>query len=304
MKNKVLLFIVLVLSILEVISLKRHNQTNFSLSRNNPTTITVKNTKSNKITEEELENYIIGVVGAEMPASFDEEALKAQAVASRTYAMYKIKHSNKDYDVVTNVSNQAYQSIDELKNKWGKDFDYYFNRIKSAVNSTKDEVITYNDEIIIAYYFAMSNGYTEDAAIVFNEERPYLKSTQSKWEDDSLKNFVYKNEFSHSEFCELLNITGSINISDVNRSNTNRIISLKINNQEFSGTDVREKLKLRSTDMDFEVQDDKVIVTTRGYGHGVGLSQYGANQMAKRGYNYKQILKYYYNGINLEKINA
>ena len=305
MKNKILIFIVFLLSIIEVISLKEKNQTNFSLpKKEEPVTINVKNTKTNKVSEEELEDYIIGVVGAEMPASFNEEALKAQAVASRTYALYKIQHSNKDYDIVTDISNQSYNTIDELKSKWGKDFNYYYNRVKEAVINTKNEIMTYNDEVIIAYYFAMSNGYTEDGSLVFKEEKPYLKSTSSSWEDTSLKNFVSKKKYSLEEFSNILNVDKNIKISDIKRSSTNRVITLKINNQEFSGTDLRKKLGLRSTDMDFEINNDYIIITTKGYGHGVGLSQYGANLMAKNGYNYKDILKHYYQGVELSKIKV
>ena len=303
MKNKILLFIVFVLSIVEVISLKYHNQTNFSLPKKEKIlTINVKDAKTNTVSEEELESYIVGVVGAEMPASFDEEALKAQAVAARTYALYKIKHSNKDYDVVADVSNQAYQTVEELKAKWGSDFDYYYNRIKDAVNNTKREIMTYNDEVIIAYYFAMSNGYTEDGSLVFNEQKPYLKSTDSIWEDSSLRNFVFKKEYTIDDFCQILGVDKPIKITDIKRSSSNRVISLKINNQPFSGIDLRKKLNLRSTDMNFDLSNDKVVITTKGYGHGVGLSQYGANIMAKSGYNYKQILKHYYSGIELSKI--
>ena len=305
MKNKILIFIVFLLSIIEVISLKEKNQTNFSLpKKEEPVTINVKNTKTNKVSEEELEDYIIGVVGAEMPASFNEEALKAQAVASRTYALYKIQHSNKDYDIVTDISNQSYNTIDELKSKWGKDFNYYYNRVKEAVINTKNEIMTYNDEVIIAYYFAMSNGYTEDGSLVFKEEKPYLKSTSSSWEDTSLKNFVSKKKYLLEEFSNILNVDKNIKISDIKRSSTNRVITLKINNQEFSGTDLRKKLGLRSTDMDFEINNDYIIITTKGYGHGVGLSQYGANLMAKNGYNYKDILKHYYRGVELSKIKV
>ena len=305
MKNKILLFIVFILTIVEVISLKFKNQTNFSLPKKEKLIkINVKDTKTNNITEEELEDYIVGVVGAEMPASFNEEALKAQAVASRTYALYKMNHSNKEYDVVTDVSNQSYKTLDELKIKWGSDFNYYYNRIKGAVEQTKNEVMTYNNEVIIAYYFAMSNGYTEDASLVFNENEPYLKSIDSSLENVTLKNFKVKKEFSKQEFVNAFGVSGDISITDIKRSPTNRIISLKINNQEYSGTTARKKLGLRSTDMDFEILDDKIIITTRGYGHGVGLSQYGANLMAKQGYNYKDILKHYYNGVELSKISV
>ena len=301
MKNKILLLIVLLLSVGEVISLKYKNQTNFSLPKKEKKIINVKNIKTNKISEEELENYIIGVVGAEMPASFDKEALKAQAVASRTYAIYKMNHSNREYDVVTDISNQSYQSVDELKSKWGDDFDFYYNKIKEAVLNTKDEVMTYNNEVIIAYYFAMSNGYTEDSSLVFNEEKPYLQSADSSWENDNLKNFSVTKNYELDDFKSIFNLTGSIAVSDIKRSNTNRVISLKINNQEYSGTEIRKKLGLRSTDFDIKVEDS-VEITTRGYGHGVGLSQYGANLMAKDGYNYEEILKHYYKGINISKI--
>ena len=298
MKNKILLLIVLLLSVVEVISLRYKTQTNFSLPKKE---ISIKSPKTNTITKEDLEDYIIGVVGAEMPASFNEEALKAQAVASRTYAVYKMNHSSNDYDVVADISNQAYQTNDELKEKWQGDYNYYYNRVKKAVLDTKDEVMTYNGEVIIAYYFAMSNGYTEDSSLVFNEYRPYLKSKPSLQEDNSLKNFTYEKEYSKVELCRLLNIDDFI-INDVKRSSTNRINTITINNQVFSGTEIRKMLDLRSTDFDIVLDGDIVRITTRGYGHGVGLSQYGANLMANDGYKYEEILKYYYTGIEISKI--
>ena len=302
MKNKILLLIVLLLSIGWLISLKYKDQTNFSLPKiQEEKKIVVKNVKTNNISEEELEDYIIGVVGAEMPASFNKEALKAQAVAARTYAVYKINHSNKNYDIVSDISNQSYQTKEELKNKWKDEFNYYYNKIKEAVLETKDEVMTYDDEVIIAYYFAMSNGYTEDASLVFKENKPYLKSADSSWEDNNLKNFSYTKVMSVLEFKNKMNVSEPIVISDVKRSDTNRVNSLKINNQEYSGTEIRKKLGLRSTDFEINIDKD-VVITTKGYGHGVGLSQYGANLMADKGYNYEQILKHYYNGINITKL--
>ena len=301
MKNKILFLIVILLSVIEVISLKR-SKTNFSLPKNKVIKINVKDTKNNKITEEELEEYIIGVVGAEMPASFDEEALKAQAVASRTYAVYKMNHSNQEYDVVTDISNQAYQSNDKLKEKWQEDYDYYYNKIKNAVLSTKDEVMQYDGEVIIAYYFAMSNGKTEDSSLVFNEQKPYLISKDSNWENSSLNNFTYTKEISLNEFKNLLNITEPITISNIIRSDTNRVLKITINNQEYSGTDIRKKLNLRSTDFKIDIKDNVVNITTNGYGHGVGMSQYGAQLMAKNGYSYQDILKYYYSNIEIVKL--
>lgn len=299
MKNKILFLIIVLLSIIEVISLNK--KTNFSLPKNSPIKISIKNTKTNKISEEELEDYIIGVVGAEMPASFNDEALKAQAVASRTYAVYKMNHSNKNYDVVTDVSNQAYQTKDELKAKWQNEFDYYYNKVKKAVMDTKDEVMEYNGEVIIAYYFAMSNGKTEDSSLVFNEQKPYLKSTDSNWENSNLKNFSVTKKISLEEFKNILNIKDPIIINNIIRSNTNRVLKITINNQEYFGTDIRKKLDLRSTDFEINIKGNVVYITTNGYGHGVGMSQYGANEMAKNGYGYEDILKHYYSNIEIVK---
>lgn len=301
MKNKILLLIILVLSVIAVISFK-NNGTNFNLDKNR-VTLNLKDSDTGTISNVELENYIIGVVAAEMPASFNEEALKAQAIASRTYAMYKINNAKGEYDLVTDVSDQSYITIEEMKDKWKDDFDKYYNKVTSAVDETKSLVMKYDDEIISAYYFAMSNGYTEDASLVFNESKPYLKSTESKWEDESINNFSVTKTFNLSEFCTLLNIfEENIVITNIIRSDTNRVNQITINNQPFSGTEVRKLLGLRSTDFEITVTETEVLITTNGYGHGVGMSQYGANYMAKEGYTYDEILKYYYDGIEIGKI--
>lgn len=301
MKNKILLLIILVLSVIAVISFK-NNGTNFNLGKNK-VTLNLKDSDTGSISNVELENYIIGVVAAEMPASFNEEALKAQAIASRTYAMYKINNSKSEYDLVTDVSNQSYITIEQMKDKWKDDFDKYYTKVTSAVGETKSLVMKYDDEIISAYYFAMSNGYTEDASLVFNESKPYLKSTESKWEDESINNFSVTKAFNLSEFCKLLNVSEeNVVITDVIRSDTNRVNQITINNQPFSGTEVRKLLGLRSTDFEITVTETEVLITTNGYGHGVGMSQYGANYMAKEGYTYDEILKYYYDGIEIGKI--
>ena len=301
MKNKILLLIILVLSVIAVISFK-NNGTNFNLGKNR-VTLNLKDSDTGTISNVELENYIIGVVAAEMPASFNEEALKAQAIASRTYAMYKINNSKGEYDLVTDVSNQSYITIEEMKDKWNDDFDKYYTKVASAVDETKSLVMKYDDEISSAYYFAMSNGYTEDASLVFNESKPYLKSIESKWEDESINNFSVTKTFNLSEFCILLNVSEeNIVITDVIRSDTNRVNQITINNQPFSGTEVRKLLGLRSTDFEITVTETEVLITTNGYGHGVGMSQYGANYMAKEGYTYDEILKYYYDGIEIGKI--
>jgi stage II sporulation protein D len=261
--------------------------------------------KNNEIQTLDIEDYLVGVLAAEMPASFEEEALKAQAVAARSYAIYKINHSeNTTYDILTDVTNQSYISKEEMQEKWQNDYEKYLGKITNAVNKTKNEVMYYDNEVIEAFYFSMSNGKTEEAATVFSEDLPYLKSVDSSWENEELKNFLVTTEFSKKEFLEKINQENSneIIITNITKTASSRISSLVINNVTYTGTELRKLLNLRSTDFTIEEQENKVLITTKGYGHGVGMSQYGANIMAKEGYNYQEILNYYYNDIIINKM--
>lgn len=301
MQNKILILIVVILIPIAVISFDKKG-TNFNLSKNKEVTVKLKDVNNNKVTNMDLEEYIIGVVAAEMPASFNIEALKAQAVAARSFAYHKIINSKKDYDLVNDIIDQGHITIKEMQKKWGSDYKNYYNKIRNAVSSTEDQIITYNGKVIKAYYFAMSNGYTENSALVF-EEQPYLESVESKWDNDSLSNFQVDISFSKEDFCNKLAIKcGAIEIANINKSNSNRVNKIVINNKEFSGTKIRNLLNLRSTDFDITVSADNITITTYGYGHGVGMSQYGANGMAKEGYNYKEILNHYYKDIEITKI--
>ena len=297
MKNKYLLMVVFVLSIIAVLS-SQNNKTTFL---NDQEDISLLNPEDNTIAKMNLEDYVVGVVAAEMPALFQEEALKAQAVAARAYALYKMQHTQENYDVIADISNQAYLTKEEMQDKWQQDYDKYYAKIKKAVEDTNSQVMTYNDQVIIAYYFAMSNGKTEDASIVFGEKEDYLESVDSFW-DKNVDNFVVTNTIAKEEFCTQLNLDcTNIRIGEITRSNTNRVNKIVINDEEFKGTTIRSKLNLRSTDFDIEVTDKGINITTRGYGHGVGMSQYGANEMAKLGFTYEEILKYYYKNVNLTK---
>ena len=163
--------------------------------------------------------------------------------------------------------------------------------------------MTYNDKVIEAYYFAMSNGYTEDVSLVFSEDRDYLQSVPSIYDNESLKNFTYTKEFSKDDFCQKLKLNCStLQVNNITRSNTHRVNTITINNQEFKGTNFRSLLGLRSTDFEIKLEDNKVLITTKGYGHGVGMSQYGANGMANDGKNYEEILNYYYKNIKITTI--
>lgn len=298
MKNRNLIIAVIFLSVIAILSSFDKKETVFL---NEEKTVTIKNNETKEEKNLELEEYIIGVVAGEMPASFEIEALKAQAIAARSYAMNKINTSNETYDLVTDVTNQVYITTDEMKNKWQSEYDYYYEKIKNAVLETQGLVMKYNNEIISAYYFAMSNGSTEDVSLVFGESKDYLQSVDSSW-DENVKNFTVEINITKEEFCKKLDIScDDIIIKDIKRSETNRVNEITINNKKFKGTKVRSLLNLRSTDFDIEI-NESIKITTKGYGHGVGMSQYGANEMAKNGSTYEEILKHYYNNIEISKI--
>lgn len=313
MKNKILCGIIVVLSVVLIGVVSFRKETNFSLEEKiqeeqiiEPLkleeTIKVYDPDSQEIKEMKLEDYIIGVVAAEMPASFELEALKAQAVASRSFAMYKKEHQKEDYDVVKGVSDQAFNTEEEMKKKWQDNFSENYNKVVMAVTETKSEILTFQDQVIEAFYFAMSNGYTEKSELVFQQELPYITSVESSWDNEALNNYEVTKTFTKDEFCNLLNIScEQIIITEINRTDSGRVYNLKINDIPFKGTQLRQLLTLRSTDFDIDVEED-IKITTRGSGHGVGMSQYGANGMAKEGASYQEILKYFYQNVEISKI--
>ena len=263
--------------------------------------ITIKINKDNVIQELSLEEYIVGVVAGEMPASFNLEALKAQAVASRTYAMYKILNYDNRYDVETTSDDQVYISQEEMKEKWGVEFNTYYNKIKDAVISTKDLVMKKDNKVFKSFYFSMSNGYTEDSMTVFGENTS--NSVSSPWDNETLNKFKVTTEFTENDLKAKLNITNDINILEIlSIDNTNRVEKIKVNDKTFTGIEFRKLLNLRSTDFTIEKEKSVYIITTKGYGHGVGMSQYGANGMAKEEYKYNEILEYYYQNIEITTI--
>ena len=250
----------------------------------------------NEVFTNDLTSYLIGVVAAEMPASFEIEALKAQAIAARTYVL--AYQSNNDV-IQTNTNAQVYISEEEMHEKWLEQYDLYYNKISSAVSSTEGLILTYEGKPIKAYYYSMSNGYTESSLNVFNEQTDYLNIVESKWDKDN-ENISY---LSKNDFCQKLSIDCSnIIIENIVKDNSNRVSQITINNQEFTGINIRKLLGLRSTDFEFSLESEKVKITTHGYGHGVGMSQYGANYMAKEGYTYKEILLHYYQNVEISKM--
>lgn len=252
-----------------------------------------------------LEEYVVGVVAGEMPVSFELEALKAQSVASRSYVLRRMEHTkDKEYDVVDTVSNQVYLDDTQLQGKWGDKYIEYVSKVRQAVNETSMEYLEYDGVVIDAMFFSTSNGYTEDSAVVFSSDLPYLRSVESGWDEEVSTVFYYSTSMSLQEFYERLGLkyNKSLEVKILERSASNRIVRLTINEKEFTGREVYNKLGLRSCDFSMEVVGSNVEISTKGYGHGVGMSQYGAQGMAKEGYSYQEILSHYYMGTALKKL--
>lgn len=274
-----------------------HNSSNNNQKESKVSQVTVYR-NSGSIINIPIEDYLIGVVGAEMPASFPIEALKAQAIVARTYVLKKIQEGKKLTDT---VSTQSYKDDKELKKLWGSQYEKYYQKIKEAVESTKDLVIYYQEELIDAVYHSTSNGKTEDSVYVWGSEIPYLKSVDSSWDRkaSSYSKTVMKD---FKVVMQLLGLeTKNACIEILSRDTSGRVLKIKVGNKELSGVEFRNLLGLRSTDFDFSIEGGNIFITTRGFGHGVGMSQYGAGEMAKEGYQYDEILKHYYTGISIHE---
>lgn len=269
------------------------------------TIIRVKRISTENIEFLPLEEYIVGVLAGEMPIYFEKEAFKAQAVAARSYALKRIEYNkDNDYDVVDSIINQVYLDNDYLKSAWGSDYTENINKLREVVNETSLEYLAYDGEVIDAMFFSTSNGYTETASMVFNVDLPYLQSVKSSWDEKTSSAFRSVTTIPIEDFYNKLNLeySDSLDVKILKRSSTNRIISLSINGIEFTGKTLYDKLGLKSTDFSLKKDGNNIVVSTVGYGHGVGMSQYGAEGMAEEGYDYKDILKYYYTGTTIKKI--
>lgn len=260
---------------------------------------------SGKIEDMLLEEYLIGVVAAEMPASYESEALKAQAVAARTYTVRRMRAGGCSNGgcVCTDSSHcQAYSSKSELQKKWGNNFDVYYGKVSSAVRATQGKIIEYEGEAIDALYHAGSGGATEDSENVYSSVVPYLRGVSSSGDE-----FEHTETFSRSEFISKANSKLSAGLTDSNLNDSVKIISryssgrvenVRVGGAVISGKKMRSVFALRSANFKISIGND-VKITTYGYGHGLGMSQSGANQMAKEGSDYMDILNHYYTGISV-----
>jgi stage II sporulation protein D len=271
--------------------------------------VSVYRTSAKEIEKIPLEEYVVGVVASEMPSSFELEALKAQALAARTYLIRQMNSDSKLLGVPKNVNAdisdnhqfyQVYKNKDELAKQWGENYKSNINKIQNAVNATKGQILTYDRTPIDPSFFSTSNGYTENSEDYWTASLPYLRSVPSPW-DKNAPDYIGTKEFTSREFKSKLgtNLTSDISVK---RTSTNRVSSITINGRKFSGDEFRKALDLRSTDFSFNIVGDTIQFTTIGYGHGVGMSQYGANGMAKEGKNYQDIVKYYYQNVTISPV--
>lgn len=266
----------------------------------------VERSNSENIEKVPMETYVTSVVASEMPAEFELEALKAQAIAARTYIVnHLLHHEEEERVVITDTTeHQVYKNTDELKELWGKDFHWKMKKVTEAVDTTENEIITYDEQPITPTFFSMSNGFTEDAENYWGNELPYLKSVESKWEKDNPR-FTEQKVFSFDEISHKTGISlpaGNAVPIQISRTPSNRVSEISFNGTVFTGKDIREKLELRSNDFSVEQKNNHFIFTTKGYGHGVGMSQYGANGMAEEGKTYEEIISHYYQDVEITTI--
>lgn len=263
--------------------------------------IYMTSSKTNDIVEIELEEYLKGVVLAEMPASFSLEALKAQAVAARTYTYKKLTTTN---HICDNPSHCQAWSEPLTSNNYEK--------ISQAVNETKNQTLTYLGEPIEAFFHSSSGGKTENSENVWSSKKPYLISVESPGEEKIMSNFYTAKEVTYNELKEKINTYKNKNlittsnlknkIKIISKTDGNRVKEIKIQNLILSGTEIRSIFELRSANFEIKLKEKSIIFKVSGYGHGVGMSQWGAEVMARNGSNYKEILYHYYPGTLIESI--
>ncbi|NGM82278.1 stage II sporulation protein D [Paenibacillus sp. 7124] len=289
-----------------------------------------------------LEDYVTGVIAAEMPAGFELEALKAQSIAARTFIVRRLRADDRSgvpaagADVTDTVSHQAYVSSAVLQRDWakaGRGAD--LAKLRRAVRETRGIVMTYRGEPITASFFASSGGYTENSEDYWKAAVPYLRSVASPWDREVNPQLQSTATFTFSELRAKLGLGGiapqgaqrvlassagaSGRLKPLSMERTaaglpqlevlsltagHRIKEISIDGRVFTGREVRERLGLRSSQFTWTIKKGQIAITTYGNGHGVGMSQWGANGMAKEGSTATQILKHYYSGISFTQVST
>lgn len=265
--------------------------------------------KTEKITEIQADDYIFGVVAGEMPALFETEALKAQAVAAYTYACYnRNTRKGEDYDLSTDYNNsQCYITPEEANKKWGSKAEEYTKKIKSVINEVSGYAITYGGKEILAVYHAISAGKTRNCKDVWGKEYPYLQTVDCKYDknDENYKTIIsFTTEEIKEKLKNLVTFKGKAKnyFGESSKCKAGYINQISVCGENIKGSTLREILELRSNCFDVKYKSGNFIFTVYGYGHGVGMSQNGANELAKDGKNFKEILNHFYTNCNIEKL--
>ncbi|WP_339060897.1 stage II sporulation protein D [Tepidibacillus marianensis] len=278
---------------------------------NHTTKVTVYRNALKKVETYPLEEYIRGVVTAEMPIDFEKEALKAQALSARTYIIKRILEKDNSgipggAMVTDTVQHQVFISDSELQKRWGLNYSANISKLNQAINETMGQVLSYDGAPITAVFFSTSNGYTENSEDYWSKKVPYLRSVASPWDKASPKYqstmVVPFNDVKAKLKVDaaVLTSTGQSWIKVMEKTDSGRVKKIQVGDKVVTGREMRDLFDLRSSDFTMEVKNQQVIFHMVGYGHGVGMSQYGANGMAKEGKKAEDIVKYYYQGVKIE----
>ena len=279
-------------------------------------TIKLLHADTGEIEELPLDTYLLGVVSAEMPANFEQEALNAQALVARTYTIYSIVHNQDKHGEadICDDSNccQAWISKEDRMARWEEaERESNWRKIEVAVNTTAGRIITYNGEVIDAFFHSNSGGTTEAPVNVWGGTNyPYLQSVETAGEDAysqySSEVVLTKEELQNKILAKHLDFTIDYNQSDciqiLEYTESGRVKTIKIGNLNLSGVEVRSTLGLKSANFEITIDGDNIKFAVKGYGHGVGMSQTGADSMAKSGSNYEEIVKHFYTGVEITEM--
>ena len=265
-------------------------------------TVKVMNASSKNITEISLREYLIGVVAAEINPAYHGEAIKAQVVAAHTKLEYTKLHNTPENAHITDssASHQGYLNENQQKEKWGENYNIYHDKIAECVDEVQNVILTYNNQPINAVFHAISNGQTENATDAWGGDYPYLVSVQSAGDKLSpaynSEIIITTDDFKKKLSDKGVNLSGNPSewIEKITNTNTGMVKEFVVGGKSFKGTEIRTIFGLKSSTFTVKYENNNFIFTVCGYGHGVGMSQYGANYMAQQGLNYKQILEHYY----------
>lgn len=277
----------------------------------------IRHNIGDKIENISFDTYIMGVVAANMPAGYQMEALKCQAVIARTYALYNIsllkEEGHADQNFTTSELGLQYIPISDLEQYWGsEDYKTYLAKIENAVQATKDEVLVYDGNLILPVFFETGSGYTRNASEAWGVDIPYLTSVSSKQDVTSI-NYLKISEYYISDLIDLLekkypdvqiskdNFFEEVTVTE--RDSTNYVTKIKLGTKTITGEEFAKVLGLNSNHFYIEEYNGNARIICTGVGHGVGLSQYGSNAMAEEGYPYTEILSHYYTGATIMTLN-